>query len=175
MFKILFFLGAFSIASHGWSQSLEPFVISPAGAVFVNSNANASLSFTIGEMAMVETFQNSGFFLTQGFQQPKYEAISVAEEDDFVEEFIVFPNPANDFLNIRYRFRFSGEVRLQMVNLNGVQVLSPYEDRYMGGLKEDMLSLDNLAQGMYVLQVMYDIPAKNIHHISYHKINVIKH
>lgn len=155
-------------------QSLTPFVYSPAGDFFVNTNANASLSFTVGEMAMVETFFANNHFLTQGFQQPVVQAIAIADEEDFLEEFVVYPNPATDRINVRYRLRFPGRVTLQLVNLNGVMVVPHYEDRYSGGLREEMMGLEGISQGMYVLRVRYEAPAKGIDHLSYHKINVIK-
>ena len=160
------------LASYG--QSLTPFVYSPAGDFFVNSAAGASLSFTVGEISMVETFFANNHFLTQGFQQPVVQAIAVTDAEDFIEEFLVFPNPASDHINVRYRLRFPGRITLQMVNLNGVEVIPPYEDRYTGGLKEEMMPLESVSQGMYVLRVRYEAPARGIDHLSYHKINVIK-
>ncbi len=158
----------------GFAQSLTPFVVASAGDYFVNTTANASLSFTVGEMAMVETFQNTNNILTQGFHQPEEAQVNIGEGADYINEFHVFPNPASDHLNVRYRLAFPGQVTLSLVNLSGVEVLPIYEDRYIGGLHEDQLQLERLSQGMYVLRASYDVPAKGIHHVSYYKINVIK-
>jgi hypothetical protein len=49
------------------AQTTSPDVVTSSGAYF--SNANASLSWTLGELA-TETFANGGNILTQGFQQP---------------------------------------------------------------------------------------------------------
>lgn len=62
---ILFTLIGLTVLIYG--QSLNPEVISTSGDYFENSNA--SLSWTLGE-TVTETFENSNFFLTQGFQQP---------------------------------------------------------------------------------------------------------
>jgi len=51
-----------------YAQSLSPTVISSTGGF--SSNANGSLSYTVGEMTMVQTFSAGGNILTQGFQQP---------------------------------------------------------------------------------------------------------
>ena len=56
------FLIAFSRAN---AQSLSPSVISSAGDFF--SNASGSLSSTVAEMTMVETFSSTNNKLTQGF------------------------------------------------------------------------------------------------------------
>lgn len=158
----------------GFAQSLTPFVVASAGDYFVNTTANASLSFTVGEMAMVETFQSTNNILTQGFHQPEEPQVAIGDGVDYINEFLVFPNPATDHLNVRYRLAFPGQVTLSLVNLSGVEVLPAYQDRYIGGLHEDQLQLDRLSQGMYVLRASYDVPAKGIHHISYYKINIIK-
>lgn len=156
------------------AQTLSPFVLGVAGDVFSNTQANVSLAFTVGEMAMVETFQSQNNFLTQGFHQPELNLVGI-EEEDYFYEFVVFPNPANEVLNIRYRLRIPGIVEMRMVNMNGVQVLDTYQDRFVTGLKEDALNLDQLAQGLYFLQVSYRVPSRKIEHHQNYKINIIKH
>ncbi|MBI5220095.1 MAG: SprB repeat-containing protein [Bacteroidia bacterium] len=49
------------------AQTLERQVVSSSGGYY--SNTSLRFNFTIGE-AVIQTFQNSGFILTQGFQQP---------------------------------------------------------------------------------------------------------
>ncbi len=169
------FLGALGCFWFVSAQSVTPFVYASAGDYFENSAAGASLSFTVGEMSMVETFFANQHFLTQGFQQPEVTAINVADAAEIMEEFVIFPNPASDHLNIRYQLRYPGELSLQMINLNGVAVLPVQETRYTGGLREDQLQLEGLAQGMYMLRVVYESPKRGAEHVSYHKINVIKY
>jgi len=149
-------------------------VVSPAGDFFVNSGANASLSFTVGEMSMVETFSAQNYILTQGFQQPNVQIISIGDGVDYINEFVVYPNPATDHFQVRYRLSFPGILSMRLVNLNGVEVIPAFNSRYIGGLNEEWFSLNQVSQGLYFLQVTYDVPAKNIHHVSHYKINVIQ-
>lgn len=172
--RLTFTLSLIFLCNLAIAQSLTPFVVASAGDYFVNTTANASLSFTIGEMAMVETFQSTNNILTQGFHQPEEQQVAIGDGAEYINEFHVFPNPATDHLNVRYRLAFPGRVTLSLVDLHGVEVLPPYEDRYIGGLHEDQLQLERLSQGMYVLRASYDVPARGIHHISYYKINIIK-
>lgn len=167
---VLFLVSSFGL----YSQSVTPFVVGAAGDFFVNGQANASLSFTVAEMAMVETFSNQGYFLTQGFQQPEL-VLTEIEDEDFVYEFVVYPNPASEVLNIRYHLRHPGRMRLRFINLNGVEVIDAVESKYSGGKRLDQIVLDQVSQGMYFLQVSYEVPSKQIEHVSYYKINVIKH
>ena len=156
------------------AQMLTPFVTASAGDFFTNTNANASLSFTVGEMTMIETFQNpnAGMILTQGFQQPILQLVGI-EDEDYAFEFIVFPNPASTQLNFRYDLQFPGKVKMHWTDMRGVPVLQDYEERYTGGQIEDAFDLQGISQGMYFLHVSYDVDGKNIHHKSIYKINVI--
>ena len=157
------------------AQMLTPFVTAAAGDYFTNSQANASLSFTVAEMTMVETFPAvNGIMLTQGFQQPLMQLVGI-ENEDFVFEFVVFPNPASDRLNFRYTLQHPGQVRMKWTDMRGVEVLSNYEDQYTGGQVEDYFDLQPISQGMYFLHVSYDVPGKKIAHKSIYKINVIQH
>lgn len=156
------------------AQSLTPFVVASGGDFYSNNAANASLSFTIGELAIVETFAAQGSILTNGFQQPTVELVGL-DDKDFALEFVVYPNPASDVLNFRYTLQYPGLVKMHWTDMRGVQVLTNYSDKYGGGQVEDYFNLDGISQGMYFLHVSYDVPSKGIHFNEIHKINVIRH
>ncbi len=162
-------------AAHLSGQMLTPFVTAAAGDYFTNVPANAALSFTVGEMTMVETFAGAnGIVLTQGFQQPLLKLVGI-EDEDFVFEFVVFPNPASDRLNFRYTLQYPGIVKMKWTDMRGVEVLNNYDEQYTGGQVEDHFDLAPISQGMYFLHVSYDVPGKKIAHKSIYKINVIQH
>src|SRR5262245_53217001 len=71
------------------AQSLTPFVVASSGSFY--SNSTAQLSFTTGEMAMVETFHTANNFLTQGFQQPS--------DSDLITK-VIFPEDGNTFITL---------------------------------------------------------------------------
>lgn len=171
---ILFLLSGFLYGLCS-AQMLTPTVVASGGEYFFNAAANASLSTTIGEMTMVETFAASSHFLTQGFQQPeeKKEGIWV-EESDYFELFEVFPNPASDRLNVRYKIKYSGNIQLRFFDMNGVEVLSPYTQAYHGGLQLEELDVSVLSQGMYFLQISFDSPVSQLNDFQFHKINIIR-
>ena len=165
---IIAFVLGFSL--HG--QSVTPQVLASAGDVFISSPANLGISFTIGEIALVETFSAQSYHLTQGFQQPTYELVGLQDED-FVDLFEVYPNPASDFLHVRYQMHHAGRLQMRLYSMNGVEVIEPFDEKYVSGLETQSFNLAHLAQGMYFLQVNYRSPSKNIDHISHFKINVI--
>jgi hypothetical protein len=168
---LLFFILAMGLMRLN-GQSLTPFVTASAGDFFTNAPANASLSFTVGEMTMTETFSANGYILTQGFQQP-FMPLTGIDDQDYAFEFVVFPNPASTNLNFRYTLQYPGQVKMHWTDMRGVEVLRTYEEHYTGGQVEDGFDVTGISQGMYFLHVSYDVPGKGIHHKSIHKINVI--
>ena len=102
-----------------YGQSVTPQVVASGGGYWVNAQANLSISFTVGEMSQVETFSAQGYHLTQGFQQPNFDLVGL-QEQDFVNLFEVFPNPADAFLNVRYDLLHPGTLSMHLFDLNGV-------------------------------------------------------
>jgi hypothetical protein len=154
------------------AQMLTPFVTASAGDYFTNVQANAALSFTVGEMAIIETYSAQGYYLTNGFQQPFTLLTGIANEP-FSFEFVVWPNPASDRLNFRYDLQYAGKVRMRWTDMHGVEVLSAYTHNYGGGQVEDFFNTTAISQGMYFLHVSYEVPGKHIAHNSIYKINII--
>ena len=66
-------------------------VISSSGG-FYSAGGN-SLSVTVAEMTMVQSFIQPTNMLTQGFQQPEHLTIGIAENEDLQGEVLIYPNP----------------------------------------------------------------------------------
>ncbi len=103
-------------------QQLSPEVISSAGDYFVGSNV--TLSWTIGE-AVIETFTDTNCILTQGFQQPFIPPIAgIKKLEDKNLKIKVFPNPASDFLNVRFIATEEIDLIIELIDLNGKVLLN---------------------------------------------------
>lgn len=72
-------------------------VISNQGDSYTDSSA--SIDFTIGEV-VTSTVSNSERTLTQGFHQTNWSFVSIENHVPNYEA-IIFPNPTDDFLNIK--------------------------------------------------------------------------
>ena len=135
----------------GFAQSLSPQVISSSGSFA--SGGGYTLSQTIGEMTMVQTFAGSGsVILTQGFQQPERNNVGIL---DFTENgglLDVFPNPAVDFFRIKYEFSQSGELNIAIFNPIGQKISSDYIDDYNAGSKSLLIQTSDLAAGVYYIK-----------------------
>ena len=102
-------------------QQLSHEVISSAGDYFKGSNA--TLSWTIGE-AVIETFNGTNCILTQGFQQPFISVTGIKKLEDKNLEIKVFPNPASDFLNVRFIATEKIDLIIELIDLNGKVLLN---------------------------------------------------
>jgi hypothetical protein len=68
-------------------------------------------------------------------------------------DLLVFPNPASDHINLYFYMTFSGEIRIEMIDLLGRKV---YQDKFIPenqGYQYISLNINNLASGYYILQV----------------------
>ncbi len=113
MKKIYLLLVTALVVSGVKAQMLTPTVIASTGAY--SANGNYSLSYTVGEMTMVQTFSSDSNILTQGFQQPNDKItglidITPAEFGSFV----VYPNPTVDQFWFGFQLPEAGKVTLTM-------------------------------------------------------------
>ncbi|MCW5906294.1 MAG: T9SS type A sorting domain-containing protein [Chitinophagales bacterium] len=136
------------------AQSLSPTVISSTGGF--SSNANGSLSYTVGEMTMVQTFSAGGNILTQGFQQPNDQVVGLLDmtKDDF-GSFVVYPNPAVDNLWFGYQFPEPGRVALAVYDVLGQKMADLYNGNYDMGKTTDGFAVANFSAGTYFLSLTF--------------------
>ena len=132
------------------AQSLSPQVISSTGGF--STSGNGSLSYTVGEMTMVQTFSAGGNILTQGFQQPNDFTVGLLDvtKDDF-GSFVVYPNPAVDNLSYGFAFPESGKVEIAVYNNAGQRMADVYNANYVDGKTIEVLNVSNYAAGLYFM------------------------
>ncbi|MEI6853874.1 MAG: T9SS type A sorting domain-containing protein, partial [Bacteroidota bacterium] len=150
-------------------QTLSPVVISSSGG-FYSAGGN-SLSVTIAEMTMVQTFTQPSNILTQGFQQPEQLTTSVAEIEAMQGEVAVYPNPSNGQFNISYNALNDGDFMVMIYNMVGQVV---FDQTYGGSFGSNIISLNigQFGQGIYMLELKStDLNGKQ--KSSIHKINLV--
>lgn len=151
-FTLLAVAGAVSFAA---AQSLSPQVISSTGG-FSNNGGNGSLSYTVGEMTMVQTFSSGNVILTQGFQQPNDFTVGLLDitKDDF-GSFVMYPNPAVDNMSYAFTFPESGNVKVAVVNNIGQTMSDVYNSAYTNGKTVETLNVTNYAAGVYFMNLTF--------------------
>jgi hypothetical protein len=154
------------------AQMLTPTVISSTGGF--SSNANGSISYTVGEMTMVQTFSSGSNILTQGFQQPNDNILGLIDisAEDF-GSFVVYPNPAVD--NVWYGFQFPepGKISVSVYNTLGQKISDVYHAGYDTGKDVQQLNVSAYAAGVYFLTVDFTSQKDGKTHVISKKFQVI--
>lgn len=157
------------------SQMLTPTVIASAGGFATAAGPNAfTLSYTVGEMTMVETFNANNIWLTQGFQQPNDQLVGILDmvKDEY-GSFVVYPNPAVD--NVWYGFELpeAGRVSVGIFNVIGQNIGQLYEGNYDSGKIIQQTNVSTLAAGLYMMTMNFISDRDNKEHVITKKFQVI--
>jgi len=151
---------------------LTPTVISSTGGFA--SNANGSLSYTVGEMTMVQTFSAGGNILTQGFQQPNENVTGLIDltQDEF-GSFVVYPNPAVDNLSFGFQLPEAGKVQITLYDAIGQKISDVFTTDYENGKLIQQLNVTPYAAGVYVLTMNFVSAKEGKTHSTSKKFQVI--
>jgi len=152
--KSLLFIFLFSFVSfyYSKSQTLTPSVISSSGGFY--SSSNASLSFTVAEMTMVETFTATNNILTQGFQQPEDFSEGISEHQVFSGDFIAYPNPTTGIFTLNFSGNNNSEASIKIYNLLGQVILTKTISQSIGN-NSIVFDISNNSDGIYMLEFSY--------------------
>ncbi len=145
MKKIVLFILCLFFIIKGFSQDLNPEVIATSGEYF--SGANGSLSWTIGE-PVIETFAGVNAKLTQGFQQNTYLVVAIEDMQDDNFQISVYPNPANDLINIHLNVK--SDVIIELFDIQGKKL---FIEKVEANTTLKQLNLNNFAIGSYILRI----------------------
>ncbi len=87
-------------------------------------------------------------------QQEYYAAIyNSVPEYEVLDKNAVYPNPANNMINVKYHNESAGNVRISLVNMNGINVAELSNGHKSYGNQQDNFLLGNINSGMYILKI----------------------
>jgi Secretion system C-terminal sorting domain len=173
MKKLYFVLGLALLSLGMNAQMLTPQVIASTGGF--SSNANNSLSYTVGEMTMVQTFTANGNILTQGFQQPNDQVLGILDvtQDDY-GSFVVYPNPAVDNAWLGFTLPEAGRVTIVMYDVLGQKVSDIYTANYDSGKIVTQANTSLYAAGIYMMTMTFVSSVDNKTHVTTKKVQIIR-
>lgn len=173
MKKFYITLIAVSYVFIGNAQMLTPTVISSTGG-FSTNGGNGSLSYTVGEMTMVETFSANGNILTQGFQQPNdnMTGILAMTQDEF-GSFAVYPNPAVDNIWFGVELPEAGKISIGIYDIVGQKVADVYNRDYTNGKVIQQTNVSTFAAAQYFLTMTFTSDKDGKVHTTTKKFQVI--
>lgn len=146
--RVCFILGSFIFSNQLLGQTLSPVVISSSGGF--SANGTAMLSSTVGEMTMVETFNNAGVILTQGFQQPVDFGVSTEDIEALSEMVSLGPNPTHGSVNLVFNTNAAYMITIKLFDIRG-RIIYNNEVEKSAGYNFINLNLSSLACGDYIL------------------------
>ena len=109
LLSIVTLIASISLATHA-----QEAVVSGGN---VHKNSSGSISWSLGEAA-IQTLIGSDYIITQGFQQSKLTVTSVNEIPGVKMIVTAFPNPTNDYINLRVDGEYR-DLRYIVLDMNG--------------------------------------------------------
>ena len=142
-------IGVTSSAAQNIAPPFERQVVASAGEYL--DTPTLKLSCTIGE-PIVATLVDVKLILTQGFQQPQENEVSV--NLDLADWSIkAYPNPFNENVNIEITSDKSSEFVINITNLIGQNLGMEYLANNYPGKNVYTLNTSHLSTGMYIVTV----------------------
>jgi len=117
-----------------------------------SSNANMSLSYTIGE-PVIETKSASSLVLTQGFQQSKTDTIVGIVEQGTAMRIKAYPNPTPDVVVLEINTDEQRDFRLDVYDVQGEKQAIPNKELSVNGSMKKELDFGDLAAGNYFIRL----------------------
>jgi len=160
--SIRLFLFLFLLIPGGsiYAQMLTPKVVDSGGNF--TSNGGYSISYTVGE-SVVQTFYSSGFYLTQGFQQPSLFIGNKREENNSGTSVEVYPNPVEDQLILEIVAGEINEFFVEVYTLTGLKLQTHLLRNLLSATNIKRLDFSGYAKGPYIVHIF--CPGKQINRV----------
>lgn len=148
--KPLTILGlALFFGNNSYTQSIAPQSVNSAGTKM--TQANGSLSFTVGELVVLSQTDSEGNTLGGGFTAgATLSTMSIQETDAAVLDVKVYPNPTSELVNIQINYSSIDQVVVTITDLQGKEV---YSAKYAGISNVIGINTASYATGTYVLSL----------------------
>ena len=162
MRKLFLIATAIFLAVASNAQSITPTVLNASGGT-APAGSKLYLDWSVGEMTLVNTMQNSGYqgliIVTNGFIQPPLD--DADGDENYIttakpiplENLRVYPNPATNYVMIEFPMQETGKVRLTLYNSMGELVYDKQFTSY-GQSTREKISMAAFMQGTYMLRVV---------------------
>jgi hypothetical protein len=149
-YKPIALLGASMLmVTMSYAQSIAPQSVNSGGAEM--TQANGSVSFTVGELVVLSQTDSNGNTLSGGFTAgATLTTLSIQETDVAVLDVKVYPNPTTELINIQINHSTLDQVVVTITDLQGKEV---YSGKYAGISNVIGINTASYATGTYVLSL----------------------
>ena len=162
---ILLLAATLLLGTMSYAQSIAPQSVNSGGTKM--TQANGSLSFTVGELVVLSQTDSDGNTLGGGFTAgATLTTASIQETDAAVLDVKVYPNPTTELVNIQINYSSIDQVVITITDLQGKEV---YNGKYAGISNVIGINTASYATGTYVLSL------KNLNNQVLGTYKIIKH
>ena len=156
---------AMLMGTMSYAQRIAPQSVNSGGAKM--TQANGSLSFTVGELVVLSQTDSQGNTLGGGFTAgATLTTVSIQETNAAVLDVKVYPNPTSDLLNIQINHSTIDQVLVTIIDLQGKEV---YNGKYAAISNVIGINTAAYATGTYMLTL------KNLNNKVLGTYKIIKH
>ena len=150
LMKQLHFTFFLLVSSVLFAQNVQRSVLGSSGnsVQITTKNNTYYVSHTIGQKGVIGTYQNKGYVVRQGFQQPITLA-KIANQNNLELHAVVYPNPINEKVNIAVVENLKTKLNITIYNVLGKLLYNTNKD-YSGKF---LLDMTFLAAGNYFLKL----------------------
>ena len=158
-------LAAMLMGTMSYAQSIAPQSVNSGGTKM--TQANGSLSFTVGELVVLSQTDSDGNTLGGGFTAgATLTTVSIEETDAAILDVKVYPNPTTELVNIQIKHSTLDQVVVTITDLQGKEV---YSGKYAGISNIIGINAASYATGNYLLTL------KNLNNQMLGTYKIIKH
>jgi hypothetical protein len=150
MKKLLTLCVVVSFTSNTFSQT-DP--QTPCATSAQGQAGNITISYTIGEMVLVDSWKYSNLMITQGVLQPPKERVTADVDFFTAEEIKLFPNPTPDILTVQFGSLSPGRVSFALYDNTGK--LMQQEEFTYTGFSTRQFNMMKYANATYLLKVIF--------------------
>jgi hypothetical protein len=147
---LLLFTG---IAGAKAQVNIENQAVSNAGDYY--SGAWGSLQVNIAGEPVIETISGGNAVFTQGFEQPSLKGVGIISLPANAPSINLYPNPASNEVNIAFHLPNAGKLSFRLFDMAGRE-LGGYVKETQSGQQTEVMNLDNVSQGLYMLNIVFD-------------------
>ena len=156
---------AMLMGTMSYAQSIAPQSVNSGGTKM--TQANGSISFTVGELVVLSLTDSVGNTIGGGFTVgATLTTVSIHETDAAVLDVNVYPNPTTELVNIQINYSTIDQVAVTITDLQGKEV---YIGKYAGISNVIGINTASYATGTYVMSI------KNLTNQVLGTYKIIKH
>jgi hypothetical protein len=142
----------FGVKNNSQAQNISN-LQTPCTTTAQGTVGNFIISYTIGEMPLIQSFKNNGLLITQGILQPITNIANTAYQCFNQTEVNVYPNPTPGNFSLQLSMLKKGKIQTVLFDAMGKKIQADAFDYNTFSNKQ--FDISKLSNGIYYLQLFF--------------------